>query len=105
MATCPECKKFISQWAPMCPHCGYCKDDFVPWDRLKLIFHVLANSPLANIALFIGQIVAILGCIVLLAVIGVALFNRAWTAAFIGLLELLLLFTAFVVLQRASDKD
>lgn len=89
----------------MCSHCGYCNDDFDPKGKLELIFQVLADSRLAGAALFFAQIVAVLGCIFLLSIMGIALFNRIWVAALVAFMECIWLFAVFVVLQRVSQKD
>ena len=88
--------------AAVCPHCGY---DFPLLGKPKPIREGIAYSPLADIALFIGQIAAIIGCSFLLLGTGLSLIERNWAMAFGRIITFFIALAVFVILQRVSDMD
>jgi len=98
MAYCPECKGEMLPTAIACPHCGY---DFPPSSASRGGF---AYSPLADLALIVSMIAAVVGaCVTSIATI-VALVQGQWLGGLvIGPIAFLLQIGMLVVFLRVQQ--
>jgi hypothetical protein len=102
MAFCPKCKGDMAATAIVCPHCGY---DFPDPDSTSTGQRKgFAYSPLADLALLVSMIAAVLGaCGAVLATI-VALFHgQLIYGLFVGPIALLLQLGMLVVFLRVQQ--
>jgi len=98
MAYCPKCAGVLDSGAVVCPHCGY---DFPPGS--PDLRRGIADSLLADIALFVGMVAAGFACLV--AVIGSVsgLINAEWMTALVyGPLAFFLCLAMLVVFVRVQ---
>lgn len=100
MAYCPECQGEIAANAVVCEHCGY---DFPP--DLPAPKTGFAYSRLADIALIISMIAALLGCgVAILAVIG-GIATGDWFMAFVTApIAFFIQLGVLVVFLRVQDR-
>jgi len=100
MAKCPKCSHDIDVMATACPECGYSfPAEPAPPQRTSW-----AYSRLADVALLVGMVAALLWAGAAAYRTVVALIHRQWDALLIqGPLVFFLAFAMFVVFARASD--
>jgi hypothetical protein len=96
MAICPKCRGTLDLTSTVCPHCGY---DFPPPDSRRGIVY----SPLADLALVIGTVVAGLGCVAAVLVSAAALLRGEWIGLFWCPLVFFLLLAMLVVFVRVQQ--
>lgn len=100
MATCPNCKGLMDAMATVCPHCSY---DFPPLVPEKTVRPGIAYTALADFALVVGMISAVLGVIVTLVFMGTVLFTRNFLVAALSVIPFFLQVALFVVYRRVAD--
>ncbi len=102
MANCPNCGKEMAVTATVCPHCGY---DFPLQDKPEPVRRGLAYGGMADAALVVGMITAILGFVLSLLGCVAALVSRQWAGAVSGLITSLVMLALYVVFVRVADLD
>jgi hypothetical protein len=97
MAFCLKCDKWMEQAEAVCPSCGY------PSRKAREPRRGIAYSVWADIALFVGQVVAILTCIFAGIAAGIKFCSGEIGEAIGGIIAFFLLLAMFVVFARVQD--
>ena len=102
MAFCPKCNEEIGVSETLCPHCGY---DFPATPQAPQRGGFL-YTPLAELALVIGQLAAGVAGLGILVVIVRALRAKEWTTALVECpLAFLVLLGVFVAFGRVRNSE
>jgi len=99
MAFCPKCNGEMGMMDRVCPKCGY---DFPPANPRESGPEGLAYSPLGDIALMVGQVIAALQCVIAVLFAVYSLFTLHPIRSFVSIVSAFLSLALLVVFTRVQ---